>query len=132
MTTDTTTRGRLAGDHHAETIGQSLNDIAVLLEDDLLSVQRGGMLPADAKCNVTADDTGDEPVLRITVTSDTDISDAITGIAGHIVAQVFQLASVYNEVDLDRPGQARFLQDIHVKCGDNAEATLVGAMVQNA
>ncbi|MDX3663675.1 hypothetical protein PV646_40880 [Streptomyces sp. ID05-26A] len=87
------------------------------------------MLPADAEFRVTADDTGHVPVLRVTLTCETDFSDAISGIAAHIVAQVFQLASHYNEVDLDQPSDARFLQDVHVQCGDSS-ATLVGAMMQ--
>ncbi|WP_189159801.1 hypothetical protein [Lentzea pudingi] len=134
MSTDTATadRGRLTGDHHADTADLTLEEIAARLTENLRSVQGDGMLPADAEFRVTADDTGDEPVLRVTLTCDTDISDAISGIAVHLVAQVFQLASHYNEVDLDQPGDPRFLQHINVKCGDSAEATLVGAMVQTA
>jgi len=134
MSIDSTTanRGRLTGDHHADTAELTLTEIAARLTKNLNNVQYDGMLPADAEFTVTADDTGDEPVLRVTVTCDTDISDAISGIAAHLVTQVFQLASHYNEVDLDQPGNARFLQHIHVKCGDNTQATLVGAMVQTA
>lgn len=134
MSTDTATanRGRLTGDHHDDTAELALEEVATRLTEDLRSVQADGMLPADAVVTVTADNTGDEPVLRVSVTCDTDISDAISGIAVHLVAQVFQLASNYNEVDLDQPGDARFLQHVHVKCGDSAEATLVGAMVQTA
>jgi hypothetical protein len=128
----TANRGRLTGDHHADTADLTLEEIAVRLTKNLYSVQCDGMLPADAEFKVTADDTGDEPVLRVTVTCDTDISEAISGIAAHLVMQVFQLASHYNEVDLDQPGNARFLQHVHVKCGDSAEATLVGAMTQTA
>ena len=132
MSTDiaTANRGRLTGDHHADTAELALDEVAARLTEDLRSAQGDGMLPADAEFRVTADDTGDEPVLRVTVTCHTDISDAISGIAVHLVAQVFQLASHYNEVDLDQPGDARFLQHVHVKCGDSSEATLVGAMVQ--
>jgi hypothetical protein len=134
MSTDiaTANRGRLTGDDHAATADLTLEDIAARLTEDLRSVQGDGMLPADAEFKVIADDTGDEQVLRVTVTCGTDISDAISEIAVHLVAQVFQLASNYNEVDLDRPDDARFLQHVHVKCGDSAEATLVGAMVQTA
>lgn len=134
MSTDIATadRGRLTGDHHADTAYLTLEDIAARLTQDLRSVQDDGMVPADAEFRVTADDTGDEQVLRVIVTCDTDISDAISGIAVHLAAQVFQLASSYNEVDLDQPGDARFLQHVHVKCGDSAEATLVGAMVHTA
>lgn len=134
MSTDTTTanRGRLTGDNLADTADLSLEEIAVRLTEDLRSLQSDGMLPADAAFRVTADGTGDEPVLRVTVTCDTDISDAISGIAAHIVVQVFHLASHYNEVDLDQPGDARFLQHIHVKCGHSSQATLVGAMMRTA
>ena len=62
----------------------------------------------------------------------TGLKSTISGIAAHLVMQVFQLASHYNEVDLDQPGHARFLQHVHVRCGDSAEATLVGAMTQTA
>lgn len=123
-------RGWLTGDHHADTTDLPLTEVAARLTKDLQSVQGDGMLPADAEFTVTADDAADEPVLRVTVTCDTDISDAISGIASHLATQVFQLASPYNKVDLDQPGYARFLQHVHVKCGDSAEATLVGAMVQ--
>lgn len=137
MSTDTDTatanRGRLTGDQHAETADLSLGDIAAQLAKSLDDVQGDGMLPAEAKFSVIADDAGGEPVLRVTVTCETDISSAIAGIAGHIAVQVFQLASVYNEVNLDQSGDARFrfLQEIHVTCADNAEARLVGAMVQS-
>lgn len=134
MSTDTATanRGRLTGDDHAGTADLTLDDIAARLTTDLADIQGDGMLPADAEFRVTADNPGDEPVLRVTVTCDTDISEAITGIAVRLADQVFQLASLYNEVDLDQPGRARFLQVIHVKCGEGAAATLVGAMVQTA
>ncbi|WP_434447694.1 hypothetical protein [Lentzea sp. E54] len=132
MTTDTATatRGRLTGEHHADTADLTVDDIAARLVKNLRNIQYDGLLPADAEFSVTADNAGDQPVLRVTVTCDTDISDAITGIAAHLAAQVFGLASHYNEVDLDQPGHARFLQHVHVKCGDTAAATLVGAMVQ--
>ena len=132
MTTATATRGRLTGDHHIDTAELTVNDIAARLIKDLTDVRGDGMLPADAEFSVTADDAGDQPMLRVTVTCDTDISDAITGVAAHLAAQVFGLASHYNEVDLDRPGRPRFLQHIQVKCGEEAMATLVGAMVQTA
>lgn len=128
--TATAARGRLTGDHHADTAELSLEGIAARLIKDLADVQDDGMLPAEAEFSVTTDHSGEEPVLRVTVTCDADISDAITGIAAHLAAQVFGLASHYNEVNLDQPGHARFLQHIHVKCGDTAAATLVGAMVQ--
>ena len=135
MITDSATanRSRITGDQHAETVDLPLDDIANRLAKDLDDVQGDGMLPADAKFSVTADHAGSEPILRVTVTSDADISSDIAGIAGHIAMQLFQLASVYNEVNLDQSGDARFrfLQDIHVTCADNAEARLVGAMVQS-
>ncbi|MCP2243301.1 hypothetical protein [Lentzea aerocolonigenes] len=131
MTSVAATRGRLTGDHHDDTTGLSLEDIAAMLTENLANVQDDDMLPADAEFTVDADNTGDEPVLRVTVTCGTDISDSITGIAMHLAEQVFQLASVYNEVDLDHPGHPRFLQDIHVQCGDVAAVRLVGAMVQS-
>lgn len=130
--TATVNRGRLSCDYHADNGELSLEDIAALLTKDLHDVQGDGMLPADAEFKVIADITGNDPVLRVTVTCDTDISDAITGIAVRLAEQVFELASQYNEVDLDRPGDARFLQHIEVKCGDSAAATLVGAMVQSS
>ena len=131
MNTDTTTadRGRLTGDHHTDTADLPLEEIAARLTKNLHNVQSDGMLPADAEFRVTADDTGHVPVLRVTLTCETDFSDAISGIAAHIVAQVFQLASHYNEIDLEQPSDARFLQDVHVQCGDSS-ATLVGAMMQ--
>ena len=131
MSTDTatTTRGRLTGDHFTGTAELTLDGVATQLLKDLSDVQGDGMLLADAELSVTADNAGEKPVLRVTVACDTDISDAITGIAAHLAAQVFGLASRYNEVNLDQPGSARFLQDIHVKCGEGATATLVGAMV---
>jgi hypothetical protein len=134
MTADTTatTHGRLTGDHHAETADLTIDDIAARLIKNLVNVQDDGMLPANAEFSVTADNAGDVPVLRVNVTCGADISDAITGITAHLAAQVFGLASHYNEVDLDHPGQAKFLQHITVKCGDSAPATLVGAMVQSA
>lgn len=130
--TATATRGRITGDHYADTADLTVDDIAARLSKDLVDVRSDGMLPADAEFSVTADNAGDQPVLRVAVACDTDISDAITGITAHLAAQVFGLASHYNEVDLDQPGHARFLQHIQVKCGEEATATLVGAMVHTA
>jgi hypothetical protein len=122
--------GLLSGDHHADTADLSLEDIAVRLTANLHNVQDDGMLPADAEFQVFADTAGAVPVLRVAVTCDADVSDAITGIAGRLAEQVFELGSHYNAVDLGQPGDARFLQHIQVKCGDSAVATVVGAMVR--
>lgn len=130
--TATANRGRLVGEHHADTAKLSADDIAARLFKDLGDIRGDGMLLADAEFSVTADAAAQVPVLRVTVTCNTDAGDAIAGMAAHLAGQVFGLASHYNEVDLDQPSQVRFLQHVQVKCGDAAIATLVGAMVQTA
>ncbi len=134
MTADTViaTRGRITGDHHADTATLPIDDIAARLMKDLNDVRDDGMFPSDAEFSISTDKTGTVPVLRVTAACDTDVSDAITGIAAHLAAQVFGLASHYNEVNLDQPDQARFLQHVTVRCAESASATLVGVMVQTA
>ncbi|WP_394617358.1 hypothetical protein JNUCC0626_48510 [Lentzea sp. JNUCC 0626] len=120
----------LTGEHHAEAAGLTVGEIAGRLDQNIENLQHDGLFPNDAEFSVVADITHEVPVLRITFTSKPDVSDAIKGMSAHFAVQMLaELASHYNEVDLDRPGRSRFMQHIRVVCG-NEEATFVGSMVQ--
>ncbi|USX56417.1 hypothetical protein [Lentzea sp. HUAS12] len=126
-------RGSLVGEHFNDTAVLSLEDIAERLGNSLLNAQEDGLLPPEAAFSITADDSGETPVLRVIAQCDShaddfiNVGDKVPLSAPGIAQAVFQLASVYNSVDLDRPGRARFQQEIQVRCGEWS-SVMVGVM----
>ncbi|MFE0025126.1 hypothetical protein [Amycolatopsis sp. NPDC059021] len=127
----------LVGDDYHDTAELSLDEIAARVHTDLRDVQGDGMIPADAAWAVTADETGPQNLIRITVaglhrTNDNGTIDPSARTATRKAVKVaFGLASNYNRFEL-QPYRLRFLTVIGAVTDDGAGyGTYVGAMVQD-
>lgn len=130
-TPPTTTGAWLRGDHYDDTAELPMSRIAEAVHMDLYDVRNDDMLPAIADFEVSLDDDGPIPVLRI------GIAGLIGGPGGigdrsavyDVMRSVFELANHYNRVNLTRPTDARFVQHITALNVDGEpDAVLVGIM----
>jgi hypothetical protein len=126
-----TAGGWVRGDHYDDTAELPMSRIAETVHMDLYDVRNDDMLPAIADFEVSLEDSGPVPVLRI----------GIAGLIGEpggigdrpvvydVMRSVFELVNHYNRVNLDRPTDARFIQHITALNADGEpDVVLIGMM----
>lgn len=131
-TTPPTTAGEwLIGDHYDDTAELPMSRIAEAVHMDLYDVRNDKMLPAMADFEVSLDNDGPIPVLRIGVAGligeSVGIGDMST--VYEVMRSAFGLANHYNRVNLARPTEARFIQHITAfKSDGEPDVVLIGMM----
>ncbi len=107
----------IIGDFHDKTAEVPLRDIATRIREDLVDVQDDDMIHADAEFAVSADESGPQNQIRITITglphSDHGTADTPTmDITQDVFRVAFALAGHYNKF-VSSPYQLRYLVVIH-------------------
>ena len=127
----TATGGWLRGDHYDDTAELPMSRIAETVHMDLYDVRNDNMLPAIADFEVSLDDSGPVPVLRIGIAGLIGEPGGIgdRSVVYDVMRSVFGLANHYNRVNLARPTDARFIQHIIALNTDGEpDVVLIGMM----
>ncbi len=117
----------LVGAWYPATSEEPLDAVAVRVHRTLLTARQNDVLPRSLGFDITADQTGTHPTLKINLY----ILDEDPDCARSALFSVFELVSGYNQVAPTSPEAPRFFQQIAVfEAPDSTPSmTLVGAML---
>ncbi|MFD9964020.1 hypothetical protein [Amycolatopsis sp. NPDC058986] len=117
------------GDYYDDTAALPLTEVAERLERDILDLQSDGLIVRGAAFDITAEESGPQPVLRVAV-SWLAIPPWATGTDSDVVRDtirvVFELASNYNRVERLRPDRCRFILAIDIM---SDSGTVIGGFI---